>query len=193
MIVLAIYTFSIVYGRLYTAMHSFSDCIVGVTLGAGIWWVHSSWSGIPVSLASSNPLHWLYSALWPGSQGDGGIHIIHIGRGLGVGEWVESWVRRGGWEVPLILILIGTLAINQHPQPVDDCPCFEDAIAFVSVVLGSLIGAWAMAYSGADPVGRSGNMPGGGSAYEFGSLVERTWVEVGVWLSVGVLKMVVGE
>jgi Helicase associated domain (HA2) len=28
--------------------------------------------------------------------------------------------------------------VNQHRQPVDDCPCFEDAIAFVSVVMGKL-------------------------------------------------------
>lgn len=32
--------------------------------------------------------------------------------------------------------------INKHPQPVDDCPCFEDSIAFVSSVLGVLLGEW---------------------------------------------------
>ncbi|THU78390.1 hypothetical protein K435DRAFT_887845 [Dendrothele bispora CBS 962.96] len=58
-LILLWYTFSIVYGRLYTAMHSFIDCLVGVTLGA-----------------------------------------------------------------------------------VDDCPCFEDAIAFLSVVLGQLLSRW---------------------------------------------------
>jgi dihydrosphingosine 1-phosphate phosphatase len=195
MIVLAIYTFSIVFGRLYTAMHSFTDCIVGVAMGAAIWWFHSSWSGIPISLTSSNPLHWLYSALWPSSLSDGGTHIIYIGKGLGAGEWMEGWVRRGGWEVPLILIVVCMLAINQHPQPVDDCPCFEDAIAFVSVVLGSLVGTWAMAYSGVDPVGRSVTTPGSSLAYTLEELVqpERTWAEVGVWWSVGVLKMVIGK
>lgn len=29
-----------------------------------------------------------------------------------------------------------------HPQPLDDCPCFEDAIAFLSVVMGILTGRW---------------------------------------------------
>ena len=37
---LVFYVFSIVFGRLYTAMHSFTDCIVGVALGAGIWGLH---------------------------------------------------------------------------------------------------------------------------------------------------------
>ena len=195
MIMLVIYTFSIVFGRLYTAMHSFTDCAVGVAMGAAIWWGQTSWPGIPVSLSSSNPLHWLCSALWPNSVGDGGTSIIYIGKGLGAGEWMEGWVRRGGWEVPLILIPICLLAVNQHPQPVDDCPCFEDAIAFVSVVLGSLVGTWAMTYSGADPVGRSVIMPGSGWVYQLGEWVqvERTWTDVGVWWSVAVLKMVVGK
>ncbi len=35
--VLVFYVFSIVYGRLYTAMHSFSDCIVGTLLGVATW------------------------------------------------------------------------------------------------------------------------------------------------------------
>jgi hypothetical protein len=86
------------------------------------------------------------------------------------------------------------LAINQHPQPVDDCPCFEDAIAFFSVVLGSLVGKWAMAHSAADAVGPLAIMPGSGWLYEFGEWVqvERTWADEGLWWSAAVLKMVVG-
>ncbi len=36
-VVLLFYVFSIVYGRLYTGMHSFTDCAVGVLLGTAIW------------------------------------------------------------------------------------------------------------------------------------------------------------
>jgi len=32
--------------------------------------------------------------------------------------------------------------VHFHPEPVDDCPCFEDAIAVLSVVLGSYLGHW---------------------------------------------------
>jgi hypothetical protein len=38
--------------------------------------------------------------------------------------------------------LVCLLLVNQHPSPVDDCPCFEDAIAFVSVVLGIITSFW---------------------------------------------------
>ena len=36
-VVLVLYAVSIVYGRLYTAMHSFTDCTVGVVLGVATW------------------------------------------------------------------------------------------------------------------------------------------------------------
>ena len=39
-VVLAFYVFSIVYGRLYTGMHSFTDCVFGAALGAGLWGLH---------------------------------------------------------------------------------------------------------------------------------------------------------
>lgn len=44
--------------------------------------------------------------------------------------------------VPLIIIPLGLFAVNQHAEPVDDCPCFEDAIAFVSVILGTVLARW---------------------------------------------------
>ena len=40
--------------------------------------------------------------------------------------------------------------VNQHPQPVDDYPCFEDAIAFVSIVMGSLLARWHAVHYGFD-------------------------------------------
>ncbi|TFY75702.1 hypothetical protein EWM64_g8311 [Hericium alpestre] len=76
---------------------------------------------------------------------------------------VERWVVTGHWSgwfslhvsqaaanvsvvVPLIVTAACLLSVNQHPQPVDDCPCFEDAIAFMSVDLGILLGLYAAAH-----------------------------------------------
>jgi hypothetical protein len=42
----------------------------------------------------------------------------------------------------LIVTVVCLLLVNQHPSPVDDCPCFEDAIAFVSVILGMTTSFW---------------------------------------------------
>lgn len=56
--VLLFYMFSIVYGRLYTGMHSFTDCIMGVSLGAAIW---------ALSLVCSDGLHdWIRDSGWIG-------------------------------------------------------------------------------------------------------------------------------
>ena len=36
-VVLGFYAFAIVFGRLYTGMHSFTDCGAGVVLGTALW------------------------------------------------------------------------------------------------------------------------------------------------------------
>lgn len=38
--------------------------------------------------------------------------------------------------------------INYHPQPVEDCPCFEDAVACIAALLGTMLGLWHGWWSG---------------------------------------------
>jgi dihydrosphingosine 1-phosphate phosphatase len=155
------YTFSIVFGRLYTAMHSFTDCAVGIALGTGIW-----------------ALHWA------------------------VGKWVDHWICTTGWageprlfpsladtphtwsQVPFTVVPLALVMINQHPQPVDDCPCFEDAIAFISVVLGRVLSRWHTVHYGLDKIFFRAVMSG--STWE-------TWEDVGLWWTIAACKMVLGE
>ncbi|KAF9527614.1 PAP2 superfamily-domain-containing protein [Crepidotus variabilis] len=192
--ILTFYTFSIVFGRLYTAMHSFTDCIMGILLGAGIWWAHTDWEGILLAIPSTSVFRHLVSLLGLGRLESTGSVILHLGSGLNAGGWLDSWVRRGGWEVPLILIPICLLAVHKHPQPVDDCPCFEDAIAFASVVLGAYVSEWAVHFSGATQNTRSIVMPGSGWVLQDGSWIhlERGLNDILIWWGVATLKMVVG-
>jgi len=74
--------------------------------------------------------------------------------------------------------------VNQHPQPVDDCPCFEDAIAFVSVLMGSLLARWHAVHYGFDERFFTSMMPGSAG---------QTWDDVSVWWWFAVSKMVVGK
>ncbi|KAF9474578.1 hypothetical protein BDN70DRAFT_815445 [Pholiota conissans] len=193
--ILFIYAFSVVFGRLYTAMHSFTDCLVGIILGTGLWWWHTSWEGIPVFLAPSNPLYIIFTTFGFGSLHPSGTLLVPLGKGLGTGEWIEAWVQRGGWEVPLILIPLTLLAVHIHPQPLDDCPCFEDAIAILSVVLGALVSRWVLSYSQfALPLMQISIMPGSGWVMELGEWVqvERGWNDVLIWWTMAILKMTVG-
>ncbi|KAH9055416.1 hypothetical protein EDB87DRAFT_1688279 [Lactarius vividus] len=48
---------------------------------------------------------------------------------------VEKWVQNSDWSAPLVVTAVYLLLANQHPSPVDDCPYFEDAISFASVIL----------------------------------------------------------
>lgn len=56
--ILVLYVITIVFGRIYTGMHSFTDCGIGVTLGAAIWAVYL--------LTSDTVERWLESGSWIG-------------------------------------------------------------------------------------------------------------------------------
>ncbi|CCL98041.1 uncharacterized protein FIBRA_00035 [Fibroporia radiculosa] len=140
--VLLFYVFSIVYGRLYTGMHSITDCVVGVLLGAGIW---------AVNLVCNDLLH--------------------------------AWIRDSGWIVPAVTIPLCLLLVHRHPQPVDDCPCFEDAIAFISVIMGEILSRWYMLHNGYDENYFVLVMPG---------KMWGNWFEMCTWWSVATIKMTFG-
>lgn len=79
---------------------------------------------------------------------------------------VTAWVSTGHWSVPVLSTVVCLLLVNKHPEPVDDCPCFEDAIAVLACLLGSFVVHWthekgwttlpAGAPTGAAPLGASG-------------------------------------
>ncbi|KDE03892.1 hypothetical protein MVLG_05646 [Microbotryum lychnidis-dioicae p1A1 Lamole] len=98
-IVLAIICVSVVFGRLYTGMHSITDVIVGTLMGV---------------------LCWLWYYVYETS--------------------VEHFTLRNGPLVPLIMAPSTLLLVFVHPAPAEDCPCFEDAVAFVSVAAGIVLG-----------------------------------------------------
>ena len=57
-------------------------------------------------------------------------------------DQIEDFVKINSWMVPIAIVPAGLLMVSVHPQPVDDCPCFEDAIAFVSVAMGVALARW---------------------------------------------------
>ncbi|PWN43519.1 PAP2-domain-containing protein [Ceraceosorus guamensis] len=71
-----------------------------------------------------------------------------LGAGISWVQWhfmdaIERFYILEGWTVPLVSIPATLLMVSIHPQPLDDCPCFEDAIAFIAVVLGVVLARWA--------------------------------------------------
>jgi len=46
------------------------------------------------------------------------------------------------FQVLCLVVVVCLLLVNQHPLPVYNCPCFEDAIPLVSVILGIIVSFW---------------------------------------------------
>jgi dihydrosphingosine 1-phosphate phosphatase len=61
---------------------------------------------------------------------------------------MTAWVYSGSYQVPLVVISVTLFLVSVHPEPVDDCPCFEDAIASLAVSMGLIVGAWQINASG---------------------------------------------
>ncbi|KZT66652.1 hypothetical protein DAEQUDRAFT_730063 [Daedalea quercina L-15889] len=139
---LLFYVFSIVYGRLYTGMHSFTDCLCGFVIGTSIWALNLSY-----------------------------------------GDALHAWIRDSGWIVPMLTIPVCLLMVHWHPQPVDDCPCFEDAIAFISVLMGEILSRWYMLHNGYDDSFFVRIQPGS----PWGD-----WMDAVTWWSAAGMKMIFG-
>lgn len=157
------YIFSIVFGRLYCGMHSMTDCMAGILIGAFVWAVHAFWWS-PVE-------EWLIA-----SQR---LHIF----GISSPDWIGT---------VLIAVVCGVM-VHRHPQPIDDCPCFEDAIAFVSVVGGMLLGFWGATRTGFEDSNLTSHMPGSPFPFSHGvPTSENPWTAMFLWWGTAITKLVVG-
>ncbi|PSR99221.1 hypothetical protein BD289DRAFT_424329 [Coniella lustricola] len=54
----------------------------------------------------------------------------------------EAYLHASGWIAPLTVALIIIVLVRVHPEPVDDCPCFDDSVAFSGVMIGLEIASW---------------------------------------------------
>ncbi|GKT87748.1 PAP2 superfamily protein [Colletotrichum tofieldiae] len=51
--------------------------------------------------------------------------------------------------------LVVIVLVRIHPEPADDCPCFDDSVAFAGVVIGLEIGTWMYGRTSIDSFGGS--------------------------------------
>ncbi|KAF1990846.1 hypothetical protein K402DRAFT_417595 [Aulographum hederae CBS 113979] len=58
------------------------------------------------------------------------------------GQKFDNWVCNDTYTNVLIVTLVILALIRMHPEPADDCPCFDDSVAFAAVIIGVEVGAW---------------------------------------------------
>lgn len=70
-----------------------------------------------------------------------------LGLALGVlqlafGDPFDDFVSEGLWIRPAIVIVVLMLAVRFHPEPADNCPCYDDSVSFAGVMAGIEVGHW---------------------------------------------------
>lgn len=61
---------------------------------------------------------------------------------IALGEAFDSWLLAGDWKRIALVTAAILLAVRTHPEPADNCPCFDDSVAFLGVVVGVCLGIW---------------------------------------------------
>ena len=59
----------------------------------------------------------------------------------------DAWIEQEGYMRPLVLVIVTLLAVRFHPEPADNCPCFDDSVAFAGVIIGIDCGHWSFSRS----------------------------------------------
>lgn len=60
----------------------------------------------------------------------------------------DEWLLGNSIQPLLISSAVILILVRTHPEPADDCPCFDDSVAFMGVVLGIDLGCYNFAAMG---------------------------------------------
>lgn len=146
---LIVYALTIIFGRIYLGMHTFTDCLVGLVLGGLAVLIHS-------------------------------LPLTHV---------IEQWIFHSGIAVPVAVLSVFLVLLEIVPMPMDECPCYDDAVLSGAVAVGALLGRWGYGAPNFEP--SADMMPGSGWMLEAGKWTPAPSNYL-VWWEAAVLKMIVG-
>ena len=58
------------------------------------------------------------------------------------GPAFDAYMHSSTWLAPSIAGIVVIVLVRIHPEPADDCPCFDDSVAFAGVVIGLEYATW---------------------------------------------------
>ncbi|KAG5985692.1 hypothetical protein E4U43_005940, partial [Claviceps pusilla] len=130
----------------------------------GLFSLHSPANTLPSTVKMIlEPLSYFYAAsivfgrLYCGMHGFMDVMVgSAIGAGIGLVEFYygpsfDAYMHSSSWIAPVIAGLIVIIFVRIHPEPADDCPCFDDSVAFAGVVIGVEFGTWTYGKIASDP------------------------------------------
>lgn len=82
------------------------------------------------------------------------------------GPAFDEYLLHTSWKGVLIVPFVILVLVRIHPEPADDCPCFDDSVAFAGVTLGIDVGSW---YFTMSPLAWTEPLPGT-IPYDYGSI-----------------------
>ncbi|KAJ5620343.1 Phosphatidic acid phosphatase type 2/haloperoxidase [Penicillium lagena] len=59
----------------------------------------------------------------------------------------DQYILSASWTQILFITIVVLTMVRIHPEPADDCPCFDDSVAFAGVELGVTVASWRFAKS----------------------------------------------
>lgn len=64
------------------------------------------------------------------------------------GADIDNYLHNSSWVAPATVAIAIICLVRVHPEPADDCPCFDDSVAFAGVMIGCELGDWHYAAGG---------------------------------------------
>ncbi|GMG40662.1 unnamed protein product [Ambrosiozyma monospora] len=125
-----------------------------------LWELFKNWSRFPTVVSSFFVIglagYWTCLVLGRVYCGMHGFVDISLGACIGIFTVLFRKLLKPVWDdyvysdnvlVPITLCVVYYALIYFHTVPVDACPCFEDGIAFIGVLIGLDIAHWAISNS----------------------------------------------
>ncbi|PKY00060.1 sphingoid base-phosphate phosphatase [Aspergillus campestris IBT 28561] len=83
-----------------------------------------------------------------------GFSDVIVGCGIGAllafvqsfyGYAIDGFSMSANGTQVFVVVLVILALVRLHPEPADDCPCFDDSVSFAGVMIGVQLGCWHVA------------------------------------------------
>ena len=120
-------------------------------------------------------MHGFFDVIWGSTLGA----LLGLVQAM-YGQAFDDWLHAGDIKRVALVVLVVLVLVRIHPEPADDCPCFDDSVSFAGVMIGIEYAGWHFARTSyAWTLPAKGTIPF--------DLKEMGWLTTGARIVLGVL------